>query len=297
LSQLGKALGVTPARVRHHLVQLKEAGYVELVDTRPVRGFTEKYYQATSQAYWVNMALLPAPPPQGRVVVFASNDPALEMLADRMLVNPDTPEMAVYPIGSLNGLVALQQGLCQFSGCHLLNPEGEEYNTSYVRHFFPGQAMRVITLAHRQQGLMAAPKNPKGIGGLEDLAREEIVFINRNQGSGTRLWLDRQINELGLDAGEIKGYGVEVNTHAQVAEAVQQGSADVGVAVLAAALEAGLTFIPLFEERYDLVIPEDMLSSDVLVPALENLHTGEFRKSLETLGGYSSQDTGNEIRL
>jgi putative molybdopterin biosynthesis protein len=157
--------------------------------------------------------------------------------------------------------------------------------------------MHIITLAHRQQGLVVAPGNPKGIQSLEDLQQEEITFINRNQGSGTRLWLDQQIRALGLDSRGIKGYESEVNTHAQVADAVCQGRADVGLAVLAAAQKVRLDFVPLFEERYDLVIPEEEFHSELLNPALEYLQTGEFRKTLETLGGYNAHDTGNEIHL
>jgi putative molybdopterin biosynthesis protein len=297
LSQMGDAFGVTPARVRHHLVQLEEAGYVELVDTRPVRGFTEKYYQATAQAYWVNLTLLPEPAKQGRLVVFGSHDPALEMLAGWMKSNPATPDMVVYPVGSLDGLVALRQGLCQFTGCHLYDPVGGEYNTSYVRHFFPGQSMHIITLAHRMQGLLVAPGNPKGIQSLADLQREDIVFINRKRGSGTRLWLDQQINASGLDVHQIRGYTTEVNTHAQVANAVHEGRADVGLAVLAAALRVGLEFVPLFDERYDLVIPDVGFDSNLLRPALDFLHTRQFRQILETLGGYYPHNTGNEIHL
>lgn len=295
LSHLGEALRVTPARVRHHLVQLEEAGYVELVDHRPVRGFTEKYYQATAQAYWINLTLLPEQPLQGRVIVFGSHDPALEMLTEWMNANPKTPDMRVYPVGSLDGLVALRQGVSQVAGCHLFDPTGGEYNTSYVRHFFPCQPMHIITLAHRQQGLVVAPGNPHGVQGLMDLAREDLVFINRKQGSGTRLWLDQQIQTLGLDVDRIQGYTTVVNTHAQVANAVQQGRADVGLAVLAAAHLTGLDFIPLFEERFDLVIPEKEFKSEQMVPALDYLHTGQFRKVLEYLGGYNPHDTGSEI--
>lgn len=297
LSHLGDDLGVTPARVRHHLVQLEGAGYVELVDRRPVRGFTEKYYQATAQAYWINLTLLPEQPQQGRLVVFGSHDPALELLAEWMNADLKTPDMRVYPVGSLDGLVALRQGISQVAGCHLFDPIGKEYNTSYVRHFFPGQPMHIITLAHRQQGLLVAPGNPHGIQDLADLAREELTLINRKQGSGTRLWLDQQIQTLGLDIGRIRGYTTAVDTHAQVADAVRQGRADVGLAVLAAACQAGLDFIPLFEERFDMVIPEKEFKSNLMVSALDYLHTGQFRRILENLGGYNPHDTGNEITM
>lgn len=297
LSDLGAILGVTPARVRHHLVQLEQAGFIELVHTRQKRGFTEKYYRATAQSYWLNLVLMPEPARQGRLLVFGSHDPALEMLAGWMKADPATPDMVAYPVGSLDGLIALRQGLSQMAGCHLYDPVGGEYNTSYVRHFFPGQPIHVMTLAHRQQGLLIAPGNPFGVRGLADLLREDITFINRERGSGTRIWLDQQLNAQGIDPAQINGYQSEVNTHTQVAEAIRQGYAMTGLAVLAAARQAGLDFIPLFEERFDLVIPEDAFHSALLRPVLDVLQSGRFRKSLAELGGYNSQETGKEISL
>jgi len=297
LSDLGAILNVTPARVRHHLVQLEAAGFVELVNSRQVRGFTEKYYQATAQTYWLNLMLTPEPPQQGRLVIFGSHDPALEMLAGWMKADPTTPDMLAVPVGSLDGLIALRQGFSHMAGCHLFDPIGGEYNTSYVRHFFPGQPMHIMTLAHRQQGLLVAPGNPHGIRGLADLVREDITFINRERGSGTRLWLDQQIKAIGLETAQITGYQSEVNTHTQVAGAVRQGYANTGLAVLAAARQAGLDFIPLFEERFDLVIPDDEFTSALLRPVLDVLQSGRFRKSLLELGGYDVHETGRENRL
>jgi len=297
LSQLGAALGVTPARVRHHLVQLETAGYVELVATRPVRGFTEKYYKATAQSYWLNLTLMPEPPRQGRLVVFGSHDPALEMLAGWMKSNPATPDMVAYPVGSLDGLIALRQGFSQAAGCHLFDPVGGEYNISYVRHFFPDQSMHVVTLAHRQQGLLITPGNPRGIRSLADILREDVTFINRERGSGTRLWLDQQLDAMGVDTQKITGYQTEVNTHTQSAEAVRQGHAHTGLAVLAAARLSGLDFIPLFEERFDLVIPDHEFHSHLILPVLDRIQTGRFRNLLEELGGYNTQQTGKEIEL
>jgi putative molybdopterin biosynthesis protein len=219
------------------------------------------------------------------------------MLAGWMKADPTTPDMLAVPVGSLDGLIALRQGFSHMAGCHLLDPVGGDYNTSYVRHFFPDQRMHVMTLAHRQQGLLIAPGNPHAIRGLADLLREDITFINREHGSGTRLWLDQQITALGLDPVQIKGYQTEVNTHTQVAEAVRQGHAKTGLAVLAAARQAGLDFLPLFEERFDLVIPDDEYNSALLLPILDVLQSSRFRRSLEKLGGYNALETGKEIRL
>ncbi|MBN1668348.1 MAG: helix-turn-helix domain-containing protein [Anaerolineales bacterium] len=297
LSQLGRLMEIHPAKVRYHLKQLQEAGLVELAFTQDSGGIVEKYYRATAQAYLINVAITPEPPEQGQVVLMGSHDPALDLLAAYLEQDNRLPNLVLLPIGSLDGLVALRQGLCQLTGCHLYDPQSSEFNTPYVRHFFPGQAMQVVTLAHRQQGLLVAPGNPHQINGLADLSRTDLAFINRKAGSGTRLWLDRQVAQLGLEPGRIRGYTQEVNTHSQVALAVQRGQADCGLAVLAAARQAGLDFIPLFEERFDLVVPQDGYQSNLLVPAFEYLNTARFRAALAELGGYDSHETGKEIHV
>ena len=297
LSQLGRALGLYPAKVRHHLKQLEEVGLVEFVESREVRGFVEKYYQATSQAYFVNYVVLPQPGEQGTIFALGSHDLALELLVDHLGQDARTPNLIALPVGSLDGLIALRQGFCQLTGCHLYDPVGGEYNTSYVRHLFPGQPMHVVTLAHREQGLLVAPGNPRQIRGLEDVGRADLTFINREGGSGTRLWLDYQLRDLGVEPAQIQGYTYEVSTHSQVAAAVLQGEADFGLGVLAAARKSGLDFIPLFVERFDLVIPDEHYQSALLLPALDHLNTAAFRHAVESLGGYNPQETGKETRL
>jgi putative molybdopterin biosynthesis protein len=297
LSQLGDALGMSPARVRHHLKVLEQAGFVELDHTRQVRGFLEKYYRATAQAFFVSQVVLPEPETRGTIFILGSHDLALELLADHFNQDVSTPNLVTLPVGSLDGLIALRQGFCHLTGCHLFDPVEREYNTPYVRHLFPGQHMHIVTLAYRQQGLLVPPGNPYQVRGLEDLVRQEISFSNRKLGSGTRLWLDQQLKTLGLDSTQIRGYPSEVNTHSQVAAAVRKGDANAGLAVFAAARKFNLDFVPLFEERFDLVIPEQPYRSALLLPVLEYLHTARFRREVECLGGYNPQEIGNEIQL
>jgi putative molybdopterin biosynthesis protein len=297
LSQLGRKMDMHAAKVRYHLKQLENAGLVEFVSSREVRGFVEKYYQATAQAYFVNYAVLPQPGEQGTIFALGSHDLALELLADHLGQNPKTPSLLALPVGSLDGLIALRQGFCQLTGCHLFDPVDGEYNTSYVRHLFPGQRMHVVTLAYREQGLLVAPGNPRQIGGLEDLEREDLTFINRRKGSGTRLWLDQQLSNLGVEITQVQGYNQEVSTHSQVADTIRQGKADFGLAVLASARQFNLDFIPLFEERFDLVIPDEHYQSALLVPALEYLNSARFREAVQGLGGYDPVETGKDTQL
>jgi len=297
LSQIGKQLNIHAAKVRHHLKRLEEAGLVELISTNVVRGFVEKYYQASAKAYHVNFMIIPAHPDKDLIVATGSHDLALELLASSLSQNRKTPNIQTISIGSLDGLIALRQGHGHIAGCHLFDPITKEYNLPVVRILFPNQKMRVITLIHRQQGLMVASGNPLGISGLEDLANKRVRFINRQPGSGTRIWLDQQLEQLGLGYDQIRGYEREVNTHMQVAGEVLGRGADVGLGLQAAAIQSELDFIPLFNERYDLVIPEEQFHNPSLIPALETLHSKKFRRAVESLGGYNAQDSGAEIPM
>jgi len=283
-----------PAKIRYHLKLLESAGLVEFSASREIYGFVEKYYRATAQAFFIHHVLLPEASKQGTVFALGSHDLALELLS-RHLAGAHTPDFVAIPVGSLDGLIALRQGFCQLTACHLYNPEGGEYNLSFVRHLFPGQAMRVVTLAYREQGLVVAPGNPLGISGLDDLARGDLTFINRKAGSGTRLWLDTQLQRLGVDTAHIRGYSTGVNTHREVAEAVRQGHADLGLAVYAAARATGVDFIPLFEECFDLVIPESRYRDPLLTPVLETINALAFRREVTALGGYDTAHTGESV--
>ena len=297
LSQLGKLLDMHPAQVRHHLKQLEAAGLVELAATQVTGGFVEKYYRATARAFVINLAVTPQRPQQEAVVAMGSDDPALELLARSLRQRDSTPDVFAVPVGSLDGLVALRQGVCRLAGCHLPDGESDDYNLSYVRHLFPGQTMLLLTLAYRQQGLLLARGNPRSVQGLADLARADVTLVNRRRGAGTRLWLDRQLGRLGIAPEQVRGYQREVNTHFEVAEAVARGEADVGLGLLAAAQQQGLGFVPLFEERYELVVPEADVADPGLRPLLDCLQTADCRRIINGLAGYSAVRTGEERRV
>ncbi len=293
LSQLGRTLDAYPAKVRHHLIQLEEAGLVEMTATKVIRGFVEKYYQATAQAYLVNLAIVPASADAHSILAFGSHDLALEMLAQQLHQIKPNLELFSLPVGSLDGLIALRQGICQLAGCHLLDEVSGEYNRDYVRHLFPGQEMKLFTLTNRQQGLLVRAGNPRHIQNLADLTREDVRFVNRQPGSGTRLWLDSRLRDLGIAQDQITGYANELHTHLQVGHAVAEGKADAGLGLLAATRRYGLDFIPLFEERYDLVMKADTAAEPMLQPLLDQLHSGVLRRSIDDLGGYDTAGIGN----
>jgi putative molybdopterin biosynthesis protein len=289
LTQLGNALGEHPAWVRHHMQYLEASGLVKKSAEQVVAGHLEKVYTASARSYLIQELLLPEPSGRPLLVLSGSHDLAVEHLAEQV-----TPflELLILPIGSLDGLVALRQGLCQMAGCHLYDSQSAEYNLPYVRHFFPDQPASLVTLAYRQQGLITAANNPFQVKDLSDLVGSNLRFINRNRGSGTRLWLDQRLQALGINPEQINGYHSEVVTHTEVAEMIHYGRADVGLGIQAAAHAAGLHFIPLFQERFDLIFHQMDTSDQAVQRLIDHLSGGLFRQYLQTLPGYESAHTG-----
>jgi putative molybdopterin biosynthesis protein len=198
------------------------------------------------------------------------------------------------PVGSLDGLVNLRLGVCQISGSHLLDESGE-YNTPFVKHLFPEGNMEIVTLAYRTQGLILTQGNPKGIKKIADLVHDNVRFVNRNAGSGTRLWLDAELRKQKIPAEKITGYEHSVKTHSEAASLIEAGKADVSLGLQAAAHQHGLDFIPLFEERYDLILPREQ--EQTLNPLLDYIQTADFRQLLSSLSGYSTEHSGEQIHF
>ena len=173
--------------------------------------------------------------------------------------------------------------------------ETGEYNTPFVRHLFPDREMEVVTLAYRTQGIMLSEGNPTNIKKVADFANPNIRFVNRNLGSGTRLWFDAELRKLKIPNEKINGYEKIVKTHTEAASLIETDKADAALGLQAAAHQYRLDFIPLFEERYDLVLPRK--NEKTLMPVLDYLQTATFRNELNALTGYNSIHSGEQIPL
>jgi molybdate-binding protein len=194
--------------------------------------------------------------------------------------------------GSLGGLMAVARGEAEIAGAHLRDTESGEYNTPFLRRLFPGRPVARIGFVWRTVGLILSAGNPLRISRLADLGRPGVRFVNRQPGSGTRVWLDTQLLELRMDPVDVSGYGVEKLTHTAVAQAVAEGEADVGVGLQAAAEVYGLDFEPLARERYDLVALARTLEHPAVVALLSWLRLPATRAALEEMGGYEAADLG-----
>ena len=290
LTQLARTMKQSPAWIRHHILALESAGLVEVREIRKTGRVTEKFYSARADAFLLQELILPKTK-KPALIFSGSHDLALEGVAEHLQKHI---MLLSLPVGSLDGLVNLRQGLCQISGSHLLDESGE-YNTPFVRHLFPDRAVQIITLAYRTQGLMLARRNPRGVRKIADVASPNIRFVNRNPGSGTRLWLDTELRKLDIPSEKVRGYEKAVKTHSEAAMLIATDKADAALGLQAAAYQHHLDFIPLFEERYDLVLPR--AHEKTLSPLLDYIQTIDFRNSLTVLTGYNTIHSGEQISL
>ena len=239
--------------------------------------------------------LRPLPAIRNTIVIVGSHDNTLDVLADQLRAGDGALTLSSSHVGSMGGLMAVKRGVCHLAGAHLLDTETGEYNLSYIKRFLPGTPVRLVNLVMRDQGLIIPKGNPKGIEGIEDLGREDIVFMNRQGGSGTRILLDYRLGQIGLSPEQINGYASEEFTHMNVAVAVLSGTADAGLGIYAAAKALNLDFIPVVTEQYDLIIPQVYFESANIQVLLETINTAAFKTRVEALGGYSTVKTGTVI--
>ena len=229
------------------------------------------------------------------IVAIGSHDLTLDLLSSELSKAHAGLSLSSSNVGSLGGLIALQRGEAHLAGSHLLDEETGEYNESYVRRYLPSTPVVLVNLVYRDQGLIVRPGNPKGVHGLEDLLRDDVLYVNRQRGAGTRVLLDYQLKQLGIAFDRVEGYRREEYTHLAVAAAVAGGTADAGLGILAAARALKLDFMPLLKERYDLVIPRAYYESDLLRPLLDLIRGDSFRRQVEALGGYETSQMGEVV--
>ncbi|MFH1729961.1 MAG: helix-turn-helix transcriptional regulator [Pseudomonadota bacterium] len=199
------------------------------------------------------------------------------------------------PIGSKKGLDALKRRKAQLSCVHLLDTESGEYNLPYLTRIFHNQKYKVMTLWTRQQGFIVKKNNPLKIKALANILASEARFINRNEGSGTQLLLEHLIKKEDLNFDKILEKSEKVNSHLEIAQKVFYDEADVGIAIKYVSSLFPLDFIPIQEERFDLVIPSDLWKTPLIKTFINHISPEKISKLSKNLPGYNLKDTGRLI--
>jgi putative molybdopterin biosynthesis protein len=221
-----------------------------------------------------------------------SHDLTMDLLA-RQLAEESPPQRLTLAFrGSLGGLMALARGEAEIAGIHLWDEATNSYNIPFVERVLPGQRVALVTLAERSLGLILPPGNPQQLQKLADLVHKDVRWVNRQAGSGTRVWLDGQLRQLGIETAVIEGYNQEKTTHLEAAQAVQSGAATAGLGIYAAAVAYGLDFVPLTQELFQLVITQAVWETAVCQTLLTVLGSPPFVAAVDALGGYETKATG-----
>lgn len=232
---------------------------------------------------------------QATVFCIGSHDLTLDLLAQYL--SPFGRKLISSNVGSLGGIMALKRHEAHFAGSHLLDEESGEYNIPFIQKYLPDDPVHLIGWVERIQGLMVQRGNPKGISGIRDLMRQDVRFINRQRGSGTRNLLEYWLKKEGIKQTEITGFKQEENTHLGVAVAVASNRADCGLAIEAATIPLGLDFIPLFEESYQLIIPKSLIDKPLMQPLFDLMEDPEFVKAITKIPGYKVTNLGSTMAI
>lgn len=273
------------------------------VDTKDVNDYKNKTKSINNnnqssaiQDNWRENPLSHEESPRSSGFVICGQDVLLDILSRYLQMHPNGVQALRSYVGSYNGLYALYHGNVQMATAHLWDGDTGQYNVPFVRRMLPGIPAVIIHLVNRLQGFYVAKGNPKGIKSWEDLKRKDITIINREKGSGTRVLLDEHLRKLGIPPRSIKGYTRESTSHLAIASTVARGGADIGIGNEKSGLQvAGIDFIPLQTERYELVVKKEDINKAPFEAILEILRSQDFKLELEGIGGYDLTEIGKIV--
>ncbi|MEW9669298.1 molybdopterin biosynthesis protein [Ammoniphilus sp. 3BR4] len=228
-------------------------------------------------------------------VVTGSHDLSVDVLHSLLRETYPGQFLVSSHVGSMGGIMAIQKGEAHMAGVHLFDEDTGTYNVPFLEKYLKGKDAVLINLVYRQQGWIVPPGNPKGIEKVSDLAQAGMTYINRQRGAGTRLLFDYFLKQDQIKRDLIYGYEREAISHLSVAAAVAGGTADAGLGIYSAAQSMGLDFVPVAEERYDLLISRSYYESEEGQRLLSLIESVSFKDEVEALGGYSCRDTGKVI--
>lgn len=220
------------------------------------------------------------------IVFNGSHDLTIDLLSAELKQKRHDMRIISSHVGSMAGLMAIRKGEAHVAGIHLLDPETKQYNVSYVKKLMAGMDVVLYPFLKRKQGWMVPEGNPLGIQNVEDIAKKNAHFVNRQKGAGTRILFDLLLKDAGLSAEDITGYGREMFSHLAVAAEVNGDAQAVGLGIYPAAKAMGLTFIPLADEEYDLIMTREFFESEKGIELRSMIQSASFKEKVEQIGGY-----------
>jgi putative molybdopterin biosynthesis protein len=229
---------------------------------------------------------------EGALLAAGSNDPILDIL--KTYIRRTYPEFYIFSAntGSTDGLKALNQGYTDIAWSHLLDAKSGQYNIPFLSTYLPNLKTVVVNLFKRDLGFLVASGNPLRIRGFRDLTRPKVRFMNRQKGSGTRVLLDHHLKDLKIPPSSIRGYENEVYTHFEIGLSILAKEADVGLATGSVSKLLGLSFIPLTQESFDMLLDQSTFFERGVQAFIEILNSREFRGRVENLGSYDFKNSG-----
>jgi excisionase family DNA binding protein len=227
-------------------------------------------------------------------VIAGSNDILLDR-SIQLFMKSDPQYTAVFGnLGSMGGIRALKQGLCHVATSHLSQEDGQDFNFAYAATEMD-HLPAVINFCHREQGLLVARSNPHAIREVADIQTKGLRLVNRQPGTGTRLWFEQALKKAGIAPSSVKGFDHEVQRHLEVGIEILSGRADVGPGIRSVAALLELDFIPFHWERFDLLINKDRFFDKNIQSFLTLLHEQPFRDLVADLSGYDLSATGKMV--
>jgi putative molybdopterin biosynthesis protein len=221
--------------------------------------------------------------------VISGQDVVLDILSNYLHQSGLTTDRCY--LSSFEGLLALYERKVDAAACHLYAVDEKSFNVPYVKRLMPGVKAVLVNISYRKQGFYVAAGNPKEIRGWRDQARRDVSILNRRPGSSARILLDGQLCRMDLDPRQIKGYEREMKSHLTMAAAIADGEADLALGTERISRQIdGLDFIPLLEERYDLVLRRDAMDARAVETILEILRSAAFEQEIRLFTGNDDRD-------
>lgn len=279
---------------RANLVNKAEAFLLEALNL----GYTQSEIEQSIRLafdHWHIIQQEPVPTIKNHLRFAGSNDLAITWIASHFDQIVSGYQLSIQFGGSLSGLIALAENRADLAGIHLWDEKSQEYNSAYIQKILPGEKTGLVTLAQRSLGLILSPTLSKTIQGIEDLMQPQVRFINRQSGSGTRVWLESQLRKKHLTPEKINGYSTEKATHHDLARSIAEGEGNVGLGLAAAAHIYNLEYIPLISERYELAFKVSTYQNTSLKTLVHWLSGDQAKQALINLQGYDTSHSG-EIR-